>query len=122
MIKEIIASAKKIYDTIQITDIETELKALEFFLAVNETTPLLQECDGKPIDGKVYVYKPSKTLLFLVDYLSKRFNDDIKCLAIFMKIIEFLYQIDKGKPEDSFIIDIAAYTFCQLKFRDKTSS
>src|ERR1035437_8062997 len=86
-----------------VSDIQTELEMLDAFLSINGSTSLLEEVEQNQETDAIYSFNPSKILIFLAEYLRRKNYNEIRSLAIFMKIIEVIYQIDKHDPE-SFIL------------------
>ena len=85
---EIFKEATQLASLLTEDDIREELDALDDFICKNGTSGII--CDFKLITYPElnFSYSPSKLLLFILLFLHKKYQTEVKCLTLFIKIID----------------------------------
>lgn len=119
--QNILLKAKELARSLKETDVQAELYVLKKFLDFSESKNLLLEI--RP-SGSTYSYKLNRSFIPFILFIREKYHDECKCLTIFLKVIQILYELDMNKEDNILTSDLVGYIFHQefQKLKDfKTS-
>ena len=88
-------------------DLQNARKAMELLSSYNIIENLQKKNDEK------FNYTPSKILIFLILLLSKKYKDEVKRLAVYIKIAEHSLPDEGG--DKTFRLDLAIHIYLSIQ-------
>ncbi|MDP4210465.1 MAG: hypothetical protein Q8928_16770 [Bacteroidota bacterium] len=108
----IFVQAKALSQSLTLSEIQSDIGIMKALSNFTGSSKFIENFNVDPASGN-YIYEVSQTLTFFVIYLRNKYNDELKSLAIFMKIMEQ----DPSKGFDSndqkLLVDLSSYIFYQ---------
>lgn len=108
---EIFEEAKRLSSVLTEKDIKKELVFLDCFFAVNGVSGLFDEFKTMPGSEIQIRYVPSNVLIFIVGLLYKLHQNELKCLTLFIKIIDTRLILNDINMDKVFFNNVAISIF-----------
>lgn len=108
--QSILLKAKELAKSLNETDVQAELYVLKTFMEFSESNTLLS--DFRP-SGSKYSYKLNRSIIPFILFIREKYQDECKCLTIFLKVIQIFYGLDMSKEDNILTSDLAGYIFHQ---------